>query len=232
MTYSGPRYHERDWEGTVENGRIPASMLREVEAWPVPYDRDLDGPARAHPEAAAAMGVLLRTAWDAGHGSLTIAYSYRTLSTQEDKWEAYQRGTGNLAARPGTSNHGWARSFDMRWGTGAALTWLHANARRFGFVFDVRGENWHATLQEGLWNGDDMTREEKEQLAAAQLWAQGERQYREAYHKAGDKDPGPPPDNWKTPRKQGWGSARFPVLVQMKHAKLAATKAHGAAAAA
>lgn len=220
MTYSGPKYDKDNWRGTVSNGRINASMLREIEAWPVPYDRDLGGSARAHPEAASAMGILLRTAWAAGHTSLTIAYSYRTYDMQENKWAAYRAGTGNLAATPGTSNHGWAVAFDMRWGTASALTWLHANARRFGFGFDVPGENWHATF-DGSWNGDDMNLEEKEQLAASRLWAQGEGEYREAHKKKG-KDPGPPPDNWKTPRKQGWGSARFTVLRVEEHAKATA----------
>lgn len=215
--YSGPRYDKEGWRGTVQNGKISASKLREIEAWPVPYDRDLDGPARAHPEAASAMGVLLRTAWAAGHTSLTIAYSYRTYAKQQEKWANYQAG-GNLAATPGTSNHGWAVAFDMRWGTDAALKWLHANARRFGFIFDVSGENWHCTFQEGLWNGDDMTKEEKEQLAAAELYAQGEREYREAYQKKGE-DPGAPPDNWRTPRKQGWAAARFPIMQLEKHVK-------------
>ena len=226
MTYGGPRYDKEGWRGTVENGRIDASRLNEVEAWPVPFDRDLGGPARAHPEAASAMGVLLRTAWAAGHTSLTIAYSYRTYDMQENKWANYQAG-GNLAARPGTSNHGWAVAFDMRWGTSAAFDFLHANARRFGFLFDVTGENWHATLQEGLWNGDDMTKDEKEQLEASQLWAQGEREYREAWNKK-KKDPGPAPDNWKTPRKNGWGSARFAVLRIEEHAEKTAAKGHAA----
>lgn len=218
MTYSGPRYDKEGWRGTVSNGRIDPSRLREIEAWPVPYDRDLGGPAMAHPEAASAMGVLLRSAWAAGHTSLTIAYSYRTINVQEDKWQAYQRGTGNLAATPGTSNHGWAVAFDMRWGTSGAFNWLHANERKFGFVFDVPGENWHATFQEGLWNGDDMTKEEKAQLEASQLWAEGEKQYREAFAKK-KEDPGPPPDNWRTPRKQGWNSARFCVIRDEAHVK-------------
>ena len=33
--------------------------------------------------------------------------SYRTFEDQQRFWDLYQAGKGNLAARPGTSNHGW-----------------------------------------------------------------------------------------------------------------------------
>lgn len=220
MTYAGPKYDLSQWRSSVSNGRISSSKLWEVEAWPTPYDADLDGPARAHPEAASACGALLRTAWETGYPGLTIAYSYRTYAAQLRKWESYQNGTGNLAARPGTSNHGWGVAFDMRWRTARELTWLHANAGRFGFRFDVPGENWHMTLQEGLWKGNDMTKEEKQQLTDTTLWMEGDAAYRTAYSKK-KADPGPPPDNWKTPRKQGWNSARFAVTQDAKHVKAA-----------
>lgn len=210
MTYGGLRYDESAWERSVSNGRIPSSKLAEVEAWPVPFDADLGGPARGHPEAAAAMGVMLRQAWEIGYG-ITIAYSYRNITTQKRKWDAYRRGTGNLAAVPGTSNHGWGVAFDMRWETSSAYSWMRANADDYGFAFDVPGESWHVRFHEGQWDGrDDMTKDEKAQLKAASDWNAGDLAFREAYARRG-KDPGPPPDNWVPARKQGWGSARFSV---------------------
>jgi len=168
VTYAGPRYDKERWRSTVENGKIDRDLLREVEVWPT-FDRDLGGPAIMHPEAAAAMGVMLRQAAEDGHGDLTISLSYRTFAKQLEKWSNFLgrdgvRGTsddGNLAATPGTSNHGWAVSGDMGWGRGSSLAWLQANARGYGFVNDVPSENWHYTFQEGLWKGDDLTKDEK-----------------------------------------------------------------------
>ncbi|HET9672544.1 MAG TPA: M15 family metallopeptidase [Actinomycetota bacterium] len=162
MTYAGPRYVKAQWRAAVTNGQIPRERLAVVEAWPT-FDRDLGGPALMHPEAAAAMGVMLRTAALEGFGDLTISLSYRTLEKQLEKWENFQAG-GNLAAFPGTSNHGWAVAGDMRWGRAVSLAWLQANAARFGFVNDVPSENWHYTFQEGLWKGEDMTEDEKQAL--------------------------------------------------------------------
>lgn len=206
------RYDESAWESSVQNGRIPDSRLNEVEAWPVPFDADLRGPALAHPEAASAMGVMLRQAWENGLG-ITIAYSYRTFAVQQAKWESWLRGTGNLAARPGTSNHGWGVAFDMRWETASAYDWMRRNADHYGFFFDVPGESWHIRFREGQWGRQDMTKDEKEQLKATSDWHAGDLAYREAYNRR-EHDPGPPPDNWNAARKQGWASARFPVRVR------------------
>src|SRR3954463_2078862 len=39
--------------------------------------------------------------------------SYRTFAGQQQFWDLYQSGRGNLAARPGTSNHGWGNAVDL-----------------------------------------------------------------------------------------------------------------------
>ena len=39
--------------------------------------------------------------------------SYRTYDQQVHFWNLYQSGRGNLAARPGTSNHGWGNAVDL-----------------------------------------------------------------------------------------------------------------------
>lgn len=39
--------------------------------------------------------------------------AYRTLSEQEFFWGLYTSGRGSLAARPGTSNHGWGLAVDV-----------------------------------------------------------------------------------------------------------------------
>lgn len=216
MTYTGLRYDKTNWRGAVSNGQIDRTRLREVEAWPL-FDRDLGQHPLAHPEAAAAMGVFLRQAHEDGHPSLVVSLSYRTLAKQQEKWEDFQNG-GNLAATPGTSNHGWAVAFDMRWGNDAALRYLQLNAGRYGFINDVPSENWHYTLQEGLWRGDDMTEAEKAEIQAATRRAEGDRDYREKFKDAGN-DPGPPLEAKPAAYKDGWNSARFPVRILAAHIK-------------
>lgn len=68
--------------------------------------------------------------------------------------------SGAVAARPGTSNHGWALAIDLGEendgdsGTerldDATLAWLLANERRFGFSHEIQSERWHVRY----WAGD------------------------------------------------------------------------------
>ena len=67
-------------------------------------------------------------------GQLCITDSYRPLAAQYD---AFSRKP-ELAAVPGTSNHGWALAVDLCGGVGTPTSaqgrWMAANAGRFGFV--------------------------------------------------------------------------------------------------
>ena len=79
--------------------------------------------------------------------TIEVTDSYRSFDRQVDLAE--RKGLysqGGLAARPGTSNHGWGRSLDLDTGGGTA-DWLRANAARFGFHEDVPGEPWHWTYR-------------------------------------------------------------------------------------
>ena len=92
----------------------------------------------------------------AGH---KISYStseygaWRPISLQNYYWNCYQTkscNNGNLAAVPGTSNHGWGIASDLSFGTKSALYWAHDNCAKYGLKFplcnNVRGscqENWH-----------------------------------------------------------------------------------------
>ena len=74
--------------------------------------------------------------------------SYRTFAEQEHFWAVFQAG-GNIAARPGTSNHGWGNAVDLASpptmrkvvdGLGAPYGW------RWG---EVQSESWHVTYRGG-----------------------------------------------------------------------------------
>ena len=39
--------------------------------------------------------------------------SYRTYAQQQELYDLYRSGRGNLAAVPGTSNHGWGLAVDL-----------------------------------------------------------------------------------------------------------------------
>jgi hypothetical protein len=192
-------YDKEQWRAQVQNGKISPGKLAEIH--PTQYDPDLQGPGILHPEAASAMSALLQDAHADGVTELKVKFSYRTLEKQWEKWRDYQAG-GNLAAYPGTSNHGWAVACDMIGLTARALSWLRNNARKYGFVNDVPTENWHYTYQGG-WvpreDDDDMNLEK---------YVDGEQKYRDRY-KEKDRDPGPPPEDRDKWFKAGWNSARF-----------------------
>ena len=75
--------------------------------------------------------------------------AYRTYDQQVYLYNLYLSGQGNLAARPGTSNHGWGLAVDVSvspYGS-TYYNWLNANAGRWGFNDDVSGEPWHWTYK-------------------------------------------------------------------------------------
>ncbi|OYO16151.1 peptidoglycan-binding protein [Enemella evansiae] len=91
----------------------------------------------------------MNNAFKAAHGGrdITVNDGYRSLARQQYFWDCYKTkkcNNGNLAARPGTSNHGWGRAFDVG---RDGRDWLHRNAGKYGFVFDVSSESWHMTYK-------------------------------------------------------------------------------------
>jgi uncharacterized membrane protein len=73
--------------------------------------------------------------------SLEISSGHRSRAEQEKLYAAYKNGTGNLAAKPGTSNHEKGQAIDFK-NTSGAYSWLAKNAERFGFK-NLPGEPWH-----------------------------------------------------------------------------------------
>jgi D-alanyl-D-alanine carboxypeptidase len=77
--------------------------------------------------------------------TIGITDSYRTYESQVDLAE--RKGlykNGGLAAVPGTSDHGWGRSLDLKLDS-AALAWMRDNGATYGFKEDVPRESWHWT---------------------------------------------------------------------------------------
>lgn len=120
------------------NGRIPAAALAPIGIG----NHRLWGPAASSfqrmAQAAAADGV-----------RIGVTDSYRSYDSQVDLAE--RKGLyseGGLAARPGTSTHGWGLSLDLDLDD-RAQAWMRANGARFGFVEDVPREPWHWTYSAG-----------------------------------------------------------------------------------
>lgn len=74
--------------------------------------------------------------------------SYRTYAEQEHFWAVYKAG-GNLAARPGTSNHGWGNAVDL-----ASPPTMRRVVDGFGAPYgwhwgEAPSESWHVTYRGG-----------------------------------------------------------------------------------
>jgi hypothetical protein len=73
--------------------------------------------------------------------NLTINSGFRTQSEQQYLYNCYKSGkcnNGNLAARPGYSNHQNGLALDLK-----TSSWLSNNASKFGFRRTVPSEAWH-----------------------------------------------------------------------------------------
>lgn len=120
-------------EGT--NGYLDESKLVKVSS-----NQKLDAPAAAAYQSMVAAAEADGIRW-------SITDSYRNYAQQVDV--ANRKGLyedGGLAARPGTSRHGWGRALDLGGGAENFGTpqnnWLQQNAGKFGFK-TIAGEPWH-----------------------------------------------------------------------------------------
>ena len=119
------------------NGKVPRAALTELSSAP------------GHRLWAPAAGAFerMRAAAAADGVSFGITDSYRPLGVQQEL--ARTKGlykNGGLAAVPGTSQHGWGTAVDLKLNS-EALSWMRANAARFGFVADTPRESWHWVYQ-------------------------------------------------------------------------------------
>lgn len=92
----------------ASNGRISAGDRRRV------YHPSASCTLEKH--GAASFNTL--RLWSVKHGKGDLyptgsRSAYRTYEEQVYFWNLYTSGRGNLAARPGTSNHGWGKAVDL-----------------------------------------------------------------------------------------------------------------------
>lgn len=116
------------------NGKIPAASLEKVGT-------------TGHTLWAPAAEQLTSLIADAKRDGVKIGItdSYRSYGEQVDL--ARRKGLysqGGLAARPGTSDHGWGLATDLDLNA-KALSWIRANGSKYGFEENVPRESWHWT---------------------------------------------------------------------------------------
>ena len=114
------------------NGKIPANALEKVGN-------------TNHRLWAPAAESLTKMVSDAKAQGVTIGItdSYRSYTEQVDV--ARRKGLysqGGLAAKPGTSEHGWGMATDLDLNA-KALSWMKQNGEKYGFEMNVPRENWH-----------------------------------------------------------------------------------------
>lgn len=119
-----------------DNGRIPDSELVAINGGRLREDAARGWKAPGGPE-------------DAGlYPTGPELSSYRDLAGQNKTWAIYQNG-GNLAAYPGTSEHGCGRAVDL-----AAMwmrQWIDAHGAAFGWKkTEAFSEWWHVNFVGGV----------------------------------------------------------------------------------
>lgn len=154
--------------GGHSNGRIPTSALTYVGIGVRSGE-----PQYLHPTVAAAWKAL-QADFKRHKVDLLITEGYRTLELQQAYWNRYQAG-GTVAARPGTSKHGWATAVDM-----ANYLALPPSVRRplieaRGFSLETGDrirEPWHieyvGTLTQAGTPGTPITTEEEDEMRIIQ----------------------------------------------------------------
>jgi hypothetical protein len=118
------------------NGKIPASALESIGR----------GSHRLWAPAAERFTAMVEAARKDGV-QIGVTDSYRSYGEQVDL--ARRKGLysqGGLAAKPGTSDHGWGLALDLDLG-GKAQAWMRKNAGDYGFRENVPREPWHWTFQ-------------------------------------------------------------------------------------
>jgi hypothetical protein len=134
----------------AENGKLPASDLAPIAQ------------GQLRKDCAAAWNAMNVEARRQGLELLPTGSksSYRTYAQQEELYQAYLDGTGNMAAVPGTSNHGWGLAVDLA--TPDMRSMIDRIGAKYGFskrCSDAQSEWWHIKWDQACnnstWSGPD-----------------------------------------------------------------------------
>jgi len=96
--------------------------------------------------ATASMYARMQKAAASAGVSLRIVSGFRTMAQQKYLYNCYITKScngGNLAARPGYSNHQSGHALDLNTSSGGVYTWLSNNGSKYGFKRTVPSERWH-----------------------------------------------------------------------------------------
>jgi lysozyme family protein len=155
----------RTWHALLNDGKKPAGTSAVAPPSSAPRGSVVTGYVNGVPRkirvSSVGNGKLMRT--DAAQRfnqmkaaarrvgvNLSAVSGFRTMAQQKALYAAYRAGRGNLAARPGYSNHQGGVAVDVATNgsySSAAYKWLARHGRQYGFVNDVRGEPWHWTYR-------------------------------------------------------------------------------------
>lgn len=128
----------------ASNGQLPDSALAPIAG------------GRLAKDAAAAwnaMNVESRKRYGVELRPTGSASSYRTYAQQQYFWNLYQSGRGNLAAYPGTSNHGLGRAVDLA--TTQMRSIVDAIGGKYGWrKVEAPSEWWHVNYVGGYTGRD------------------------------------------------------------------------------
>jgi len=130
----------------ASNGQLPASSLAPIAR------------GQLRKDCAAAWNAMNVEARERGlelypTGSKS---SYRSYAQQVELYALYLSGRGNLAAVPGTSNHGWGTAVDLA--TPQMRVMVDQIGAKYGWSkqwSDAQSEWWHILYQAGHWTGED-----------------------------------------------------------------------------
>ena len=90
------------------------------------------------------LGRLAKLAEDNGK-KIEVIDGYRDYDEQNTLYNKYLNGTGNLAAKPGSSNHERGLAVDV---SGWVKSLSESKMNEYGLTKPVEGENWHIELLE------------------------------------------------------------------------------------
>jgi len=106
--------------------------------------------------ATASMYARMQKAAASAGVSLRVVSGFRTMSEQKYLYNCYLTKScngGNLAARPGYSNHQSGHALDLNTSAPGVSNWLNNHADEYGFKRTVPSEPWHWEYWGGMVSG-------------------------------------------------------------------------------